>query len=131
MRAHRPILHLLMTALLIVPAVCCGGALESTPQPRAVETSNDCPGHAHRDQSVSQQQGCHGCALAAATVNSAEAPADDHVGLDQPDLLMADRSYELPAMSVVVGPTVTIRRYGTAYRPDTPVSLFDRLFLPS
>lgn len=131
MNASKTVLHLLITALLVVPAVCCGGGLESVPQMQSLEMPGDCPGHVQRGEPVSQQEGCSGCALTEATVNSTGASADDHVTSDLPDL-PAGLLYSVALSSVVdAGPAVARHGYGSWGRPDTPVTLFDRLLLPS
>jgi hypothetical protein len=133
MYATKTVLHLLITALLVVPAVCCGGALQSVPQMQSPEMLGDCPGHAQRGEPVSQQEGCSGCALTEATVNSADASAEEHVSADLPDFPVGIlNSFSLSSfVDADVGPAVAIRRHGAWGRPDTPVTLFDRLLLPS
>jgi len=133
MYATKTVLHLLITALLVVPAVCCGGALQPVPQLLSPEVPGDCPGHAQRGEPVSQQKGCSGCALAEATVNSAEASADEYVSADLPDFPVGLLN-SFPLSSFVdsdIGPALAIPRYGEWGSSDTPVTLFDRLLLPS
>ncbi len=133
MYATKTVLHLLIAALLVVPAVCCGGALQSVPQMQSSETLGDCPGHAQRGEPVSQQEGCSGCALAEASVNSADASAEEYVSFDLPELPVGLlNSFSLSSfVDTDLGPAMAIRRYGAWGRPDTPVTLFDRLLLPS
>jgi len=133
MYATKTILHLLITALLVVPAVCCGGALQSVPQMQTPEMLGDCPGHAQRGEPVTQQKGCSGCALAEASVNSAEASADEYVSADLADFPAGLlNSFSLSSfVDADVGSALAIPRYGAWGRPDTPVTLFDRLLLPS
>jgi len=131
MYASRTVLHLLITALLLVPAVCCGSALETVPQAQAAEVSGDCPGHAPRDEAVPSQDGCSGCALSAATVHSAQASADEDGGLGHPDVAAGDPLATLLSSVSHVATVLVPRPYGQWHPPDTPVTLFDRLLLPS
>jgi hypothetical protein len=131
MYASKTVLHLLITALLVVPAVCCGGSLQSVPQMQSLEMLGDCPGHVQRSEPASQGQGCSGCVLTEATMNSTEAWDEDRGTPDLSDFPVDLLHCVSLATFVDVGPAVAECRYGTGGRPDTPVTLFDRLLLPS
>jgi len=132
-------LHLLITALLAAPAVCCAqlGAAAATPRDSAAEEmSTNCPGHValdadreDHDISLAPADSCSGCALMQATTNAAAKPVEPDSGFDQ-------------AWVVIVG--VAVPRAGDrvathgigadprAFSPgfaDTPVTRFDRLLL--
>ncbi len=131
MRTSKTVLHLLITALLVVPAVCCGSALETVSQAQPAEDPGDCPGHAPRDEAVPLQEGCAGCALSAATVHSAQASADEDGGSPHPDVFAGGpRAAPLSTVSEVAT-ALAPRPYRKWHPPDTPVTLFDRLLLPS
>lgn len=131
MHASRTVLHLLISALLLAPAVCCGSALETVPQAQIAEDAGDCPGHSPRDDVVPRQDGCSGCALGAATVNSAQASADEDRGSEQPDVLAGGPLAGPLSIASDLAAALPPRPYDRWRPPDTPVTLFDRLLLPS